>query len=259
MQNKIKILDSHQHFWELKRKDYGWLNESCGILFKDYTLNDYLHDIQDSNNEYEIIGSVLVQAAPTEQETQYLLDIAKNSNGMIRGVVGWIDMLDQDSNMVINRLDKLISSSLLVGIRPMLQDIQDEKWILNSKLEPVIQSLIKNNLCFDALVKKQHLPYLKHFILRHPQLKIVIDHAAKPKIMGNNNGFLEWYENMKCFATIPHVYCKLSGLFTEIIDPPPPNGNLESIVEPYIKSLVQLYTPKRLIWGSDWPNGSTAV
>jgi L-fuconolactonase len=101
-------------------------------------------------------------------------------------------------------------------------------------------------LRFDALVKPAQLPALLPLLDHHPDLAVVIDHAAKPDIAG---GMWEpWARSMRAAAVNPRVRCKLSGLVTEA----GPGWTIETL-RPYFEFLVECFGAKRLMWGSDWP------
>ena len=106
--------------------------------------------------------------------------------------------------------------------------------------------MIELGLTFDALARVRHLPLLPHLIERHPELPLVIDHAAKPEIAAGN--FSEWRHGMADLASFPHVRCKFSGLVTEAA----PDAPASSIVS-YAEALLELFGPQRLMFGSDWP------
>ena len=119
-------VDSHHHVWRLDRGDYGWITPDMSI-HRDYGLDD-LRPIWD-----EIDATVLVQAAPTEAETDYLLEVARESEGLVKGVVGWIDLASPDA---VRRIEALARDPLIKGLRPMLQDIPDTYWILGDEIKP---------------------------------------------------------------------------------------------------------------------------
>jgi L-fuconolactonase len=103
----------------------------------------------------------------------------------------------------------------------------------------------KHGLVFDALVLPRHLAALERFALRHPQLPIVIDHAAKPLIAEGH--YRNWRSSMGRLAALPNLWCKLSGMLTEAGDQKP------EAVRPYAETVLDLFGPDRTIWGSDWP------
>ncbi|WP_201864072.1 amidohydrolase family protein [Microvirga soli] len=233
----IPYIDSHIHVWRLSRGDYGWLTPDLAYIYRDFTIDDVRSSWEQAGIDY----AILVQAAPTLEETRYLLSIAE-SEPKVKGVVGWIDMLVPDA---IDELERLASNKLLRGIRPMLQDIPDDDWMLKAELTPVYRALVDLDLRFDGLVLPQHLPNLLRLIERHPDLKVVIDHGAKPPI-GADLG--SWHRDLAQLAKIPHVHCKFSGLVTECKD-----QASEAALEPVTQTLLTLFGPERLMFGSDWP------
>ena len=232
-------IDAHQHFWTLDRDDYGWLSADLEPLYKDFTPED-LNPILDAA---VISHSIAVQAAPTIDETRYLLSLA-NQYDFIAGVVGWLPM--DNANISALTLDELCTDPKFVGIRPMLQELDDPTWIKQPNLYATTELLIEYDLCFDALVKSIHLPHLLHFLKRNPNLRCVIDHGAKPDIASGE--WESWTSSMAEIADQTDASCKISGLITETSaeqDYP--------ALAPYIDFLLQHFGPERLIWGSDWP------
>ena len=133
-------VDAHHHVWRIERGDYGWLTPDLPI-HRDYTLDDLRPSLGD------IAATVLVQAAATEAETAYMLEVARASEGLVRGVVGWVDVAAPAASA---RIIDLARDNLLKGLRPMLQDIADTDWILRAECPPAIEALIATGLRFDA-------------------------------------------------------------------------------------------------------------
>ncbi len=233
---RIEPLDSHQHFWRVQRGDYGWLTPALPELYRDFEP----HHLQPLLQECGIRQTVLVQAAATIAETRFLLRYA-HQHTFIAGVVGWVDLETADAKS----LEALATDRKLVGIRPMLQDIEDADWMLKRSLAPALQAMAERNLTFDALVRPLHLPMLLRFCERYPELRVVLDHGAKPNIAARE--FDAWAADMAQLAKDTACYCKLSGLVTEArsIDP--------EILQPYVDHLIECFGPERILWGSDWP------
>lgn len=235
---ELARIDSHQHFWLLGRGDYGWLTEDLMPLYRDF-LPDDLYPLL---TQMGIHQTILVQAAPSIQETHYLLQLAEATD-FIAGVVGWVDM---EKPTAVNDIEVLAEHSFFLGIRPMVQDIPDPAWMLQPRLQPVYDKLAELGLTFDALVKPQHLQNLYSLLCRCPDLAIVIDHGAKPDIA--NNIFQPWADDMAAIAVGTRACCKLSGLLTEAGNEP----RYEKI-QPYMQHLLDCFGAERLMWGSDWP------
>lgn len=231
-------IDSHQHFWRLSRGDYTWMSPQLGPIRRDF-LPDHLRLILASHN---VEKTILVQAAATVEETEFMLSLA-DQHEWIAGVVGWVDM---ESATAVATLERLRAHAKFRGVRPMIQDIADPRWMLKPELTPVFHWLEKHRLTFDALVKPVHLEILGELLRRHEGLKVVIDHGGKPEIL--HNGFESWANHMEFLAANTRALCKLSGMLTEAA----PGAGYEEL-SPYMDHLLRCFTPARLMWGSDWP------
>ena len=232
-------IDSHQHFWTLQRNDYGWLTPDLTPLYRDFLPADLAPLLAETG----IALSVLVQAAPSVAETRFLLNLAERHD-FVAGVVGWVDVDDRES--AARDVENLAKHPSFVGIRPMIQDIADPAWMLAPALAATLEAAIESDICFDALVKPVHLSYLLELLHRHPNLRAVLDHGAKPNIAGGE--WQPWADAIARTAAETDAYCKLSGLITEASD----THTYEAVV-PYMDHLLKCFGPRRLMWGSDWP------
>jgi L-fuconolactonase len=232
------IVDAHQHFWQLARDDYGWLTPTLAQLYRDFMPDDLAPHL----TQHSIDATILVQAAPTVAETEFLLGIA-DTTPFVLGVVGWTDFAAPSAAKDIARLAQ---HPKLVGLRPMIQDIADDDWMLRADLAPAFEAMIDGDLTFDALVLPRHLPNLRRLLSRYPELRTVIDHGAKPDIAGARLNV--WANDIASIAEETNAYCKLSGLLTEAGD-----DWTQATVAPYVAHLFEQFGQQRLVWGSDWP------
>ena len=231
-------IDAHQHFWKLDRGDYDWLTPDLAPLFRDYLPEDLAPLLRSTG----VDGTIVVQAAATVAETEFMLSLA-DQNDWIYGVVGWVDFESPDAPSTIARL---AAHPKLVGLRPMIQDIPEVDWMLRDALRPTIDAMITHNLTFDALVLLRHLEHLKSFQLRYPDLRVVIDHGAKPDI--RHGKFELWAGQIRQIADGEGTFCKLSGLVTEAAE----NWKPEDLI-PYVEHILQSFGHNRVLFGSDWP------
>lgn len=231
-------IDAHQHFWSLARGDYGWLTPVLGPIHRDFGPADLAPLL----TEHGIERTILVQAAPTEAETAYLLDIAARTP-FVAGVVGWTDF---DAPDAAERIAALAVDPLLVGLRPMVQDLADDNWLARPALAPAFEAMVAHGLVFDALLKPRHIPAMLTALGRHPELACVIDHGAKPDLVSGD--LTAWRDGMSALAAHPRLTCKLSGLVTEA----GPDWTLETL-RPVVEHLLSTFGAERLIYGSDWP------
>ena len=232
-------IDAHQHFWKLSRGDYGWLNaKDFPKIARDFLPADLTPLLAEANIE----RTILVQAAPSEAETAFLLELA-HQTPFVAGVVGWVDF---DAADAPDHIAALAADTALVGLMPMIQDIGDVEWMLRAELAAALDAMQRHRLRFDALVKPQHLAALVEFLERHDELAVVIDHGAKPDISGL--GLDQWAMFMRRIARNSHALCKLSGLAFEA----GPGWSAQGL-KPYVDVLLECFRPSRLMWGSDWP------
>lgn len=229
-------VDAHHHIWDLSRPGYGWIAPDSPLR-RDVALEELRPLLG------PVTTTLLVQADDSEAETEYLLRQAHNSGGLVRGVVGWTDLAAPDAEA---RIAALARDPLLKGLRPMLQDIPERDWILREDVAPGLRAMRRAGLRLDLLVLPHHLPLLPELVARHPDLPMVIDHAAKPPI--RDGRFEPWASDMARAAACPGLHCKLSGLLTEA-----PPGAEAGTLRPWVAHLLAVFGPQRLIWGSDWP------
>lgn len=232
------LIDAHVHFWQPGRHDCAWPTPDLAVIHRDFLPRDW----RLAAAATPVSAVVAVQSQPSLRDTEWLLELA-DANPCIAGVVGWVDLAAREAPA---RVAALASHPKLRGIRPMLQELPDEAWSLRAELVPAIEAMVAHGLCFDALVQPRHLPHLLKFAERHPDLPIVIDHAAKPDVA---RGLLEpWRRDIAALAKLPQVFCKLSGLVTEAGD----DWHARDLA-PWIDHLLASFGARRLLWGSDWP------
>jgi len=237
----MKIIDSHQHFWDPSRGDYFWMPKDNKILNRKYNLEDLVKD----STSIDLYKTVLVQAAATNAETEYMLNIAENSE-LVSGVVGWVNFEDPNQ---LEQLRIFAKNPKFVGVRPMIQDISDENWVLNKNFDIFFKTIIDLDLCFDALGFPIHLNNFLIIASRYPSLRFIIDHLMKPKICKNDKEeFDHWKNMMNKLSKLDNVYCKFSGMVTEACE-----NWTENDLKPYSNEILKMFTDKKILWGSDWP------
>lgn len=232
-------IDSHQHFWQIGRFEYPWMPAPPSPLARDYLPAD-LRPILERNR---FDGCVAVQATHDAREVDWLLALAAE-HPFIRGVVGWVDLTDP---RVGARLDTLQANPRFKGVRHLVQDEPDPAWLLRADVLGGLSELARRGVPYDLLIYPRHLHLIPQLANRVPELRMVIDHIAKPPIA---SGSLEgWADGIARAAECPRVYVKLSGMITEADH----RDWKASDLKPYVAHVLGCFGVERAMFGSDWP------
>ncbi len=240
------IIDAHHHFWDPSRGDYFWMvGEAVQPIARKIGPKEFAPHLARAG----IAKTVLVQAAPTVAETDYMLRLADDTDHVAK-VVGWVDFENRDDLRALTRLAKHPKFS---GVRPMIQDLPDPEWMHRQDVQWAFDAIVDLDLTFDALGFPIHLdPFLRLFN-KYRNMKTVIDHCMKPAI--RDGVFEPWASKMAKIARETNVLCKMSGLATEA-----QTGWSTETLRPYAEHVLKSFGPTRVMWGSDWPvlelNGS---
>lgn len=231
------MIDAHQHFWQVDRGDYGWMTPDLTALFRDFGPAD----LAPLNKAAGITRTIAVQAAETEAETDFLLDIARKTP-WVAGVVGWLDMQSDD---FAARLDHYAGDPHWLGLRPMLQE-HDPALIETPAFLAALAEVARRDIPFDILTFPRHLPAMLRALDAAPGLRGVVDHISKPDMTQPDLG--DWGQDMTRLAAHPNLMCKISGMVTEAGADWTPDR-----IRPFLHHAALVFGPDRLIFGSDWP------
>ena len=209
------------------------------ILRRDFLLDD----LQKVTDEAGVAGTIVVETERSIEETEWLCGIAAASD-LIRGVVGWAPLT---SPTILLELETLAALPKIRAMRHPIHDEPDDQFLLRDDFNRGISALKEYDLRYDILVFEKHLPQTIEFVDRHPNQIFILDHIAKPRI--RDRVLSPWKENIQHLAERPNVYCKISGMVTE------DNWKTWSYdsLYPYIETVIEAFTPQRLMFGSDWP------
>ncbi|MCM3626056.1 amidohydrolase family protein [Paenibacillus glycanilyticus] len=232
-------IDSHQHFWIYNERDYDWMSEQHKAIQTDF-LPEHLKPLL---RQIGFDGSIAVQARQSLQETEWLLSLAEQYPE-VKGVVGWVDLCSPE---IGQQLERYGSHPLLKGVRHVVHDEPDDRFMLREDFMNGIAALEKHGLTYDLLLFPKHLPYAVQLVERFPNQPFVLDHIAKPDIAGK--GFSPWAQALTRLASHPNVYCKLSGMVTEAAW----GIWKEEDFVVYLDAVTRAFGTDRVMIGSDWP------
>jgi L-fuconolactonase len=237
-------VDSHQHFWRYTPEDYPWIAPDQQVLQHDFLPDD----LSPLLAAHQLDGAIAVQAQQTIGETRWLLELVERHPDVIKGVVGWVPLIDSNVNDAIEQLVASPMGAALKGIRHILQGEADDAYMLRDDFNRGVARLRAHGLIYDILIFGRHLANAATFADRHPDQVFVLDHIAKPEI--RSAAFdRAWADGLRELARRPHVMCKLSGVVTETRDANWTPG----LIAPYLETALEAFGPDRILFGTDWP------
>jgi L-fuconolactonase len=235
-------IDAHQHFWTYSAAEYPWIGPGMERIARDFGPTDLGTMLAAAG----IGGSVAVQARQSLAETRWLLDLAA-THALIKGVVGWVDLR---SDRAAEQLDECAAHPRFVGVRHVVQDEPDPRFLLGEAFVRGLRLLTPRGLTYDLLLYSQHLPAATELAALLPEQPFVLDHLAKPRVREGLAAALEpWRRDLAALARHPNVTCKLSGLVTEAVWREWQRDDFT----PYLETALEAFGPERLMFGSDWP------
>lgn len=232
------IIDSHVHFWKFNPVRDAWITKDMAVIRKDFLPEDFSLYL----NENSIDGCIAVQADQSDEETAFLVNLAKE-NPFIKGVVGWIDLTSEKLEQLLHNYQ---SEKLIKGFRHIAEG-EEIGFLLQKSVLNGIALLHQYNYTFDILLRQDQLSNAVKLSEKLPDQPFILDHCGKPDI--KTNDLKDWKSNISELAQNPNIYCKISGLLTQ--------GNWNTIDEKSIFEILDFiflqFGIKRVVFGSDWP------
>lgn len=235
------IIDAHQHFWNLDRVAYPWLTPAYGPIYRTFEERD----LEPHLDTFGVEGTVIVQSMDSYEDSDYMLEVADRWP-RIAGVVGWVPLTRAEEAASV--LDRYQRDQRFVGVRHLIHEDPDPDWLLRSDVQDGLTLLAERDLAFDVVaVLPRHLEHVPVLAERHPGLRLVIDHLAKPPV--KDRGWEPWAGLIARAAEHRNVYAKISGLNTA--------ADWETWsaddLRPYVEHVLQAFGAERLMFGGDWP------
>jgi len=237
-----KIVDAHQHLWDLDLFSYAWLKD-LPVLNQSFRMNEYY----DATRGLGIEKSVHLEADVDEpfmvEETKYVLQLADRSDNPLEGVVACGRPESKEFN---NHLERILGHRKLKGIRRILHTQPDDLG-QSEKNNKNVKSLAGYGLSFDLCVLARQLPLAIRLVSRCPEVTFLLDHCGVPQV---REKILDpWRANIHAIAKFPNVFCKISGL---VAYADPHHWTAEDL-RPYVDHAIECFGWDRVMFGSDWP------
>ncbi|WP_127753018.1 amidohydrolase family protein [Devosia sp. 1566] len=254
----MRILDAHQHFWDLDANYLPWLADkpvsfrygNYDALKRNYMPPDYRRDAEG----YELAGSVFIETEWNPEdpmgEVAWVEDL-RGREGLPSVMVAqaWLDR--EDAEQVLGALGQVPFAR---GIRhkPKAATRPDEVVagapgsMGDSAFRRGFAMLAPNGLSFDLQTPWWHLPEAAELARAFPQTQIIINHTGLPSDR-SDSGLNGWRAAMREAAGCPNVAVKISGL-----------GQKEQpwtveVNRPIIRETIEIFGVERCMFASNFP------
>jgi L-fuconolactonase len=235
------VIDAHQHVWDLDRAPYPWLGPHVEAINRTFTFGELRPHLRRAGVQH----TVLVQSADNAEDTDAMLEVAA-ANPEVAAVVVYVPL--ERPGEAADRLAQLRGDPHVVGVRSLVHDLPDPDWILRPDVDEGLGVLERAGVTFDYVaVLPRHLEHVGTLSERHPGLRIVIDHLAKPPV--GSPDAEPWWSLIERAAANPLVHAKVSGLYPGT----DPTSWTPEAVRPFVHRAVEVFGSHRLMYGGDWP------
>ncbi len=234
------MIDAHHHFWTYNAPEFSWVTDDMAVLRQDFLPRQLEEAVAGTG----VSGVVTVQAKQSVEETEWLLGLA-GCGERIKGVVGWVPLKDPGVGAI---LDRLRENARFCGVREIVQGAPDAGFFDSPDFHRGLRELTARDCPYDLLVFQNQLASATRFVDAHPGQRFILDHLAKPEIRGERPP-PEWERGLRELAKRQNVFCKFSGVVTEVREG---DWSVERL-RPYFETALEAFGSKRLLFGSDWP------
>jgi L-fuconolactonase len=237
----VTVIDAHHHVWDLAVRDQPWLSGAdMAPIRRTFTVDD----LRPAARAAGVDATVLVQTVTIAAETPEMLALAA-ADPLVAGVVGWTDLTSPAVADELARLAGGPGGGWLVSIRHQVQEEPDPDWLRRPDVIRGLRAVAAAGLAYDLVIRPHQLPAATYAAAAVPDLRLVLDHAAKPDIGGD---LAAWAADVQGFAALPNTTCKLSGLVSEA-----PSGAGRQAFAEVADVVLGAFGADRVMFGSDWP------
>ena len=236
------IVDAHVHLYDLDVVRYGWMRGKPALA----GLHG-LAELDAARGSVEVRGMVWIEvgADPGQHqgEARWIARLAA-ADPRIAGMVAHAPL--ERGAAAAAEIERLLEHTKLRGIRRLLQDEPDHAFCLRPAFIEGVRLLARHDLAFDICVYHRQLAGALDLARRCPEVRFVLDHIGKP---GIRDALIEpWRRQITELAALPNVWCKISGLITEV-----GRDWTRARLRPYLDHALEAFGFGRVMFGSDWP------
>ncbi|SMH45978.1 amidohydrolase [Maritimibacter sp. HL-12] len=239
----IGLIDTHQHLIYPEVAGYGWTKGIPALEGQAFRLDDYKAVSEGAGIAGTLFMETAVDEGDIRAETEHVAGLASDP---ANGIEGLIATARPETDEGFEAWIETARGMGAVGFRRILHVVDDEMSTTET-FRANIRRIGAADMTFDMCFLARQLPLATELADACDQTRLVLDHCGVPDIAGG--GLDPWRARMTDLAARPNVICKLSGIMAYCA---PGEASYEA-VKPYVDHVLEVFGPKRMIWGSDWP------
>lgn len=250
----VAFVDTHIHFWERPHPvlKWSWLEpDFVHPLLSDidqlkklssYSADHFASETKDSN----VTKAVHIQAAiGTEdfvEETKWLSKMAEEK--------GWPTAIVGEARLQNARVESTIERHAEFPQFRGVRDFAEGDYLIDPNFHRGYALLEKYGLVYSLDVHWENMHKAAVLAKKYENIPLIIDHAGFP-LDRTAEYFHHWRKGMAEFASIDHVYVKISGLGMgdKIYGR---NWTIDTI-RPWVESCIEIFGIERSFFGTNWP------
>jgi predicted TIM-barrel fold metal-dependent hydrolase len=227
------VIDSHVHVWKHDAR-YPWAPGTKNPPERDATPETLLELMRAAR----VQRTVIIQVIFYKWDNSYLHDVLKRYPQYFRGVA----RVNPEDPAAPEHLSQLTADGFHgVRLSPAANGAGD--WISGPLMPPLWKRCRDLKVPMTVLAPITRIPEVMRLIEQFPDLTVVIDHMADSPL--NQPAELE---KLLALRRFPKVYVKISHSWSLSSQPYPYLDSQEQI-----KRIYDVFGPKRLMAGTDWP------
>lgn len=252
----MKIIDTHQHLWDLEKVVLPWLPPG-GKLTRSFVTRDYLAAVEGLNFEKAVYMEV--HAATTHHliEADYVLGLTSDPKNLTVGAV--IGGRPADPKFR-DYVAKFKDDKRVKGVRQIIHiDDTPPGFSLSEDFIRGVRILGEFGKFFDICIRPAELGDAAKLVDACPGTRFILDHCGNgdpfafmknlPDGVKPQNTPEQFKRDINELAKRDRIVCKISGIVARM------EGHKWSAddLAPVINTCLDAFGPDRVIFASDWP------
>ena len=239
----VQLIDTHQHLVYPEVAGYGWTADIPPLADTAFPIEHY----KALTASTDVVGTLFMETgvddADYKSETRFVANLAsKPENGIVGIIASARPEEDDGFTKWLDECDELG----VVGYRRILHVMPDELSTTET-FRKNVRAIGARGKTFDLCMLPGQLKLGAELAAVCDNTTLVLNHCGVPDIAGG--GVDPWRADMAALASLSNVNCKLSGILAYCA---PGNAN-EAAIRPFVDHVLEVFGPKRIVWGSDWP------